>query len=411
MLARRIQEFDTIVIGGGVIGCSIAYHLALLNVCPVLVLERNMLASGATSRAAALLTQVRAKTDQIPLVLRTYAAIRELQTEVDDPPLLSQVGSLHVAASPKSQADLVDLGWIAESHGIPFLWLDPSQVGREVPWLDVSAALGVVLTPADALIDPYLLATSYARAARLRGVTIRTGTAVAGLLCKGGTVQGVRTAEGAILARRVVDAGGAWTGLLAREARVRLPIAPVRSHYWITDPGSGFPRNMPYVILPDAGAYIRPEMGGLIIGLRERASLSVDPLRIPEDITGVPFGDEEDGWRILMEGRERLRPFYPGLDEARFVKFITGLSTYTPDGEFVIGPVARLEGYVVAGGCCGAGIAASGGIGLAIAELVAGRPTSFNLEPFRPDRFGTVDTYSPEFRARCAAARAAKASG
>jgi 4-methylaminobutanoate oxidase (formaldehyde-forming) len=168
---------------------------------------------------------------------------------------------------------------------------------------------------------------------------------------------------------------------------------------------------MPYVILPDAGAYVRPELGGLIVGLREAHSLSVDARTLPSNIASVSFGDEMEGWRILMEGRPRLCRFYPGLDEARFTTFVTGLSTYTPDGEFVLGPVPGLKGYLAVTGCCGAGIAASGGIGLALAELAADRPSSFNLAPFRADRFGAVDVDSEGFRARCAAARSTKVSG
>jgi 4-methylaminobutanoate oxidase (formaldehyde-forming) len=394
-----------------VIGCSIAYHLVRLGIQPVLVLERNTLASGATSRAAALLTHLRAKVNQIPLVMRTYAAVRELQDEIEDPPALSRVGSLHVAASPESHDELLRFGWIAESHNLAFLWIDPAEIARRVPWFDASAALGIAFMPEDAVMDPYLLTHGYARAARARGATVRTGVTVTELLVRHGIVRGVRTSDGEVRARRVVDAGGAWGGLLARHAGVQLPMAPVRSHYWITGPQTGYPHDMPYVVLPDARAYVRAELGGLIIGIREPASLSVDPLTIPTDITGISFGDDADGWKILMGGREKLQRFYPGIDEARFTRFITGLSTYTPDGGFVLGAVPELEGYLVAGGCCGAGIAASGGIGLAVAELAGGLPPSFDLEPFRADRFGDVDADSEAFRARCAAARSAKVSG
>jgi 4-methylaminobutanoate oxidase (formaldehyde-forming) len=409
--SRSAAFVDTLVIGGGVIGCSIAYHLVRLGIQPVLVLERNALASGATSRAAALLTHLRAKIHHIPLVMRTYAAIRELQGEIEDSPTLSRVGSLHVAASPESHDELLRFGWIAESHNLAFLWIDPAEIARCVPWFDGSAALGIAFMPEDAVIDPYLLTQGYARAARSRGATIRTGVAVTELLVRHGIVRGVRTSEGEVRARRVVDAGGAWGGLLARHAGVQLPMAPVRSHYWITSPEAGFPHDMPYVVLPDARAYVRAELGGLIIGMREPASLSVDPLSIPADIAGISFGDDADGWTILTEGREKLQRFYPGMDEARFTRFVTGLSTYTPDGDFVLGAVSDLEGYLVATGCCGAGIAASGGIGLAIAELAGGLPPSFDLEAFRVERFGKVDATSEEFRARCAAARSAKVSG
>jgi len=265
--------------------------------------------------------------------------------------------------------------------------------------------------PDDAFIDRYRLANGYARAARPRGVFMRLGEEVTSILRNGTAVQGVRTREGEIHARRVVDAGGAWAGLLAWEVGARLPMAPVRSHYWIIEPEASFPADMPYVILPDTHAYVRPEPGGLIVGLREPSSMSVDPRSLPGNLAGISFGDEAEGWDIYIQGSEGLRRFYPALDQARFTEFITGLSTYTPDGQFVIGPVPHLDGYLVASGCCGAGMAASGGIGLAIAELVAGRQRTLDLEPFRADRFGAVDLSSQEFRAGCAATRSAKVSG
>jgi len=410
MPKRKVEEFDTIIIGGGIIGCSIAYHMARAGNASVLLLERNALASGATSRAAALLTQVRAKIHQIPLVIRTYAAIEELEARLGESLGLRRTGSLHIAASAGRREEVLHLVHIAEQHSIPFVRLDPPDAERLVPWLDPSTATEMLFMPDDAVIDPYLLANGYARAARSHGVVIRSGVEVSGLLLNG-AIRGIRTREGAILARRVVDASGAWAGLLAWEAGVRLPMAPVRSHYWITGPEASYPCDMPYVILPDASAYIRPELGGLIIGLREPHSLSVDPRTLPPDITGMTFADESEAQDILIEGSQGLRRLFPTLDDARFHKFIAGLSTYTPDGEFIIGPVASLPGYIVATGCCGAGIAASGGFGLAVAELVAGRSSSFDLVPFRLERFGVIDPVSEEFRNRCAAARSAKVSG
>jgi 4-methylaminobutanoate oxidase (formaldehyde-forming) len=407
----KVASAEVVVIGGGAIGCSAAYHLAAAGVHPVIVLERGALASGATSRAAALLTQVRAKTEQIALVQRTYAAIREIQGELGDSLGFQRTGSLHIAGSSRAYVDLVHLQRSADCLKIPTLWLQPSSAQEMLPWLKARQICGVLFTPDDAIVDPYLLAHGYARAARARGVTIETRAEVTGLLCRGTTVEGVQTHGGDISARWVVDATGAWAGLLARGAGVRLPLAPVRSHYWITAPEPEYPRCMPYAVLPDAHAYIRPEGGSLIVGLRERESLSVDPRTIPADLTGVAFGDEGEGQQMLIEGRDRLRPFFPGLDNTRFVKFVTGLSTYAPDGQFVLGTVSGMQGYLVASGCCGAGIAASGGFGAAVAALATGQASPWELQPFSPDRFGAVDPFTEEFRARCAAARSAKSSG
>jgi 4-methylaminobutanoate oxidase (formaldehyde-forming) len=407
----KSEECAAVIIGGGVIGLSAAYHLARAAVGRVVVLERNELASAATSKAAALLTRLRSKPEQIPLVLRTYAAIAELETELGEALGLRRTGSLHLAASAIRLAELERLGAIAERFGLAHEWIPARQAERLVPWLNAGTALGRLYLPDDAFIDPYVLATAYGRAARINGAVIRTGVAVTGLLHAGGRVAGVRIPNGELRARWVVDAAGAWAGLPAHAAGVRLPMAPVRSHYWITGTELNLPRHMPFVILPDANAYLRPDMGGLIIGLREADSLSLDPRTLPSTVSGWALCENGEGWRILMDQADRLRIFLPALDELDFAHFITGLSTYTPDGQFVLGPVSSLEGYLAATGCCGAGIAASGGIGQAIADMIAGRLAAFDVTPFRPDRLDPIDPYAPEFRARCAAARSAKTSG
>ena len=402
---------DTVVIGGGILGCSVAYHLARLGAESVVLIERNTLAAQATSRAAGLLTKARPKPAQIPLVQRTYAAIRELEEELGDSLACRITGSLHVATSSTAQADLEKLLHTADQFGIPVKMLDAREARHQVPWLEPHGARTLVLMPEDGIIDPYLLATAYARAARRQGVQVFCGVAGQRLLVERGTACGVLTSAGPIHSRCVVDACGAWAGLLALPLDAWLPFAPVRSHYWITGPEADYPRDMPYAILPDAKSYIRPEQGGLIIGVREAQSLTVDARSLPADLTGVSFGDVTDGWMLLLEEYQELHHLYPGITEARLTKFITGLSTYTPDGQFVLGPVSELPGYLVVSGCCGAGVAASGGLGLAAAELAAGQHPSFDLGPFRPERFGEVDPFTPEFRERCSAARSQKLSG
>jgi 4-methylaminobutanoate oxidase (formaldehyde-forming) len=410
MPGHATERCKVAVIGGGILGCSIAYHLAKLGITDVRVLERNAIASGATGRAAALLTKVRSKPHQIPLVQRTYAAIRELQAFQGDDLRLRRTGSLHVALSRNRLEELGRLAAQAAEFGLASRWMRAEEAERLVPWLNAREACGLLLMPEDAFIDPYLLTGSYMQAARAMGVVFRQGVAVVGLVAGEGRVRGVLTPDGAIESEWVVNAAGAWANLLAVDHGVLLPLSPVRSHYWIAAPPGAQPATMPYVVLPDAGAYVRPDQGGLIIGLRESASLSLDPRALPDDLTGREFGTEAEGWDILIEKSAHLRRCYPALDQTGFRRFVTGLSTYTPDGEFVIGRTL-LEGYLVASGCCGAGIAASGGIGLGIADLVAGGTPRVNLDPYRPDRLGAIDPFSEDFRGHCASTRSAKASG
>ncbi|MEZ5600981.1 MAG: FAD-dependent oxidoreductase [Candidatus Competibacteraceae bacterium] len=165
----------------------------------------------------------------------------------------------------------------------------------------------------DAFIDPYRLAMAYARAARMYGASLRQRIAVRDLRQQGERITGVVTDQGVIYAGCVVDAAGAWANVLAARIGIGLPMAPVRSQYWITAPDPLFPRDHPMVIMPDASAYSRPELGGLLFGLRERQSISFDPRQLPDELSGFALG-EEGGWSSLEEGASRLRRFLPALD-------------------------------------------------------------------------------------------------
>jgi len=187
-----------------------------------------------------------------------------------------------------------------------------------------------------------------------------------------------------------------------------LPMAPVRSHYWITAKSPEFEKTQPYVILPDANAYARTEMGGLLFGLRDRFCLSHDPRQLPSDLSELHYNQDPEGWNVLEEQGPELTRFYSGLETTQIAHYIAGPSTYTPDGQFVLGSVPDIDGFLVASGCCGSGIGASGGVGMAIAELAIGGKTGFDLESFRTDRFGHIDSLSPNWIQRCAEARSNK---
>lgn len=406
-----VERFDLVIIGGGILGLSVAYHATRLGAGAVLVLERNQVASQATGRAAALLTQIRYKQAQAPLVQRTFAAIEELRAALGDDFGLRRTGSLHIASTQAAEASLRAHVEEARTIGVAIAWIEAGEAERRVPWLDARGARAIAFTPGDMIADPHLLTDAYARAARARGAVVRTGTGVRGLVRNDSAILGVHTEGGEIHAGTVVDAAGAWASLVAWQAGAGLPLAPVWSHYWVTTPDAGFPADMPYAILPDARAYVRPELGGAIIGLRERLSLAVDPRRLPDDVDGLARGGDDDAHALLAEGADALRPYFPKLDALRFSRFMAGLSAYTPDGMFVLGAVPGTERFLAAAGCCGSGIASSGGIGLAVAELALGREPSFDLTPFRPDRFGAVDPFAAELRERCAASRSGKLSG
>jgi 4-methylaminobutanoate oxidase (formaldehyde-forming) len=286
--------------------------------------------------------------------------------------------------------------------------LSTAELQQRVPWLDIDAKGQAVCIPGAGFIDPYLATMGYADRARKAGAVLRRHTSVLEIVVNDGVVGGVRTEQSLIKARTVVLAGGAWSAVLLDSMNISLPTAPVRSHYWITTPADSFAPDQPVVLLPDAHAYTRPEGDRLVLGVRESASPSWDARLLPPDVGDVALASTEEQWNGLIERGEALSRFIPRLDELGMVHYIAGLSTYTPDGKFVIGRAEGVGGLVIATGCNGNGVAASAGIAHLVADIIHDRRSPIDIAPFVPDRFGAVDAYSSAFRERCSAARGSK---
>jgi len=409
--SATIDQAAVVIIGGGVIGCSIAYHLAKRGVTDVLVLERNQIAGGATARAAGLVCHARSDTSTIHMVKRTLAAIKEMEALLEEKIDFHPVGSIRAVFSEARNNELEKMETCMAAAGVEFAAINSTAANRLCPWLELGDAQRIVFVPADGYIDGAHLGAAYARAARRLGTRIRSGIVVTDILTDGQRVTGVDTNEGSIAADWVVDAAGVWGAEIASWLGWGFAAAPTRSHYWITAPdGSGAP-GRPNVHLPDMRAYLRSEVGGLLIGLQEPKSLTNDPLALTADMAEMPLIDEERDTELLVTQASALRNVIPRIDEWGFAHHIAGLSNYTPDGKFVIGRIPDVQQFLLAGGCCGSGIAASGGFGLTIADLITGAEPSIDITLYRPDRFGRVDPSSEAFRERCAAARSGKSRG
>lgn len=402
---------DLIIIGGGIFGCAIAYYYSKNNPGKeVVLLERNELNNSATSRAAALMTMVRSKRSYIPLTIETFKVAKELEDQLGETLDFKVVGMMHVAASDAKVKDLEELMLIAKEYGQEAYYISGEEAKLKAPWLKVDEALKIGFVPNEAYCDPYMLGTFFARCAKKHGAIIRQGVEVLNLLREDGNIIGVKTNEGDIHADMVVDAAGVWAPILAGEIGAGLPMAPVRSQYWITERSDIFPVDSPMVLLPDAQAYARPEGGGLLFGIREKKSLVASPKKVPRDITDFVFSDDE-GMNDLYENGERLARFFPTFYDTGIKYYVAGFSGYTPDSQLVMGSVPGVGGFLVASGCCGAGISVAGGVGLGIAEMAAGRPSPLDFSEFDIQRFGNIDPFDEEWLGKCASARSNKVSG
>ncbi|MBU2872412.1 NAD(P)/FAD-dependent oxidoreductase [Marinobacter salexigens] len=407
-----VNHPDVVIIGGGILGCAIARYLSKTPDLGVVVVERHRLGEQTTSHAAALLTRVRTHRALTDMAMETFRVIDELGDTQSEPLPLKKVGSLQVSAEAEGWRQIEQTAQRAAESGVCAELVSTNDAMQLAPWLELSSDTSALWVPDDGYIDPYTLCLAYAADARRNGARILLKRTVSELLRKGSKVTGVRLANGeTIFAGTVIDAAGPWSTALAMQAGIHLGMAPVRSHYWISAPHPSITTNGPMTILPDSGAYARPEVGGLLFGLRDPQSVVAHPNALPDNLHGFRFDTDPTGHLALESGYEALRLQLPALDELQLAHYVSNVSSYTPDGFSLLGPMPGVEGFIAATGCSGAGIGMSGGIGRLVAELATNQSPFVTPEPFRLDRFGAINSYSPDFIRRCAEARARKRTG
>lgn len=406
------QDYDVIIIGGGLLGCATAYQLAKRKVGKVLLLDANEIASQASSRAACLLTRARTKPALMEMVQETYDCIDEIEHLLGESLELQQCGSVTISSSDASLKELEALEEAAVRFGIPNERIDRRRLKELLPWMEVSAVEEALYMPTDAFIDCALLCSGYARAARVLGAELRPNTKVKAIVAVGGKATGVELADGEkIPAPVVVNAAGSWANLLMRPLGIGLPFTPVRSHFWITGTNPGrFPANHPFTVVPDARAFTRSDVGALIIGLRESECQAFNPDTMTDKLEDFDFNKAAE-WEVLDECAPLLQRYLPDIETLGIAHYVAGPSCYVPDAKFIIGQVRPYEGLYAVAGCCGGGVAAGGGMGRLAAELILREEPFVDPAGFAPDRFGTVDPFSAEFQKRCADARSNKKGG
>lgn len=414
------NKADVIIIGGGLLGSATAYQLAKRGAGRILLFERQDIASQASARAACLLTRARTKTVLMKLVQETYDCIAEIETLLGDSLELQQCGSLTIASSQASQKGLEELERAADSFGIANERLTPVQVKRLLPWIEEEQIIEALHMPTDGYIDSALLCCGYSRAAQKLGVEVRTRCGVRQILSSpagslseaGGSVCGVELENGErVYAPIVVNAAGAWANLLSYPLGVGLPLTPVRSHFWITEVDeANFPSHQPFTVIPDARAFTRPDVGAMIIGIREPECVSFDPKEMLRSIEDVDF-ERGDKWRILSQCAPLFEPFFKTVKQVGIAHYVAGPSCYVPDAMFVLGEVKKVNGLFAVTGCCGAGVAAGGGMARLVAEQILGITPFVDPTPFAPERLGEVNPFDSAFQRRCAEARSNKKGG
>lgn len=392
-----VSRAKIVIIGGGVGGTSVAYHLAKLGEKDVVLLERADLTSGSTFHSAGLVGQLRADPTLTKMNMYSVELYRELEKS-ETPPAWRECGSIKIASSNERMAEIRrQIGW-AKTFGLDLQEISTKQVQELFPLIDPTGVVGGCYMASDGQVDPSQLTQAMAAGARRGGVRIYTNTRVLSIKKERDQIRAVSTDKGEIECEIVINCGGIYAAEIGRLLDVRIPIIPMSHQYLITE--NFLPEDakfLPSLRDPDNLIYFRQEVKGLVMGGYERnskpftaSSQSFD--QIPKDFNSKLLPQE---WDRFEEIATNAAIRVPKMSEVGIKNFINGPEGFTPDNEFCLGETA-VGGFYVAAGFCAHGIAGAGGIGKAVAEWVVSGEPSMDLWHMDIKRFS--DAYkSPSF--------------
>jgi 4-methylaminobutanoate oxidase (formaldehyde-forming) len=385
-----------VVVGGGVIGTSVAYHLAHLGVPDVVLLERDRLTSGTTWHAAGLMATF-GSTSQTSTELRMYTRdlYARLEAETGQATGLKQVGLIELAVEPGRLEEYRRVAAFNRLCGVEVHEISPAEVAGLFPLARVDDVLAGFYIPGDGRVNPVDVTMSLAKGARMRGARIFEGVPVTGFSQRHGAVTGVRTPHGDVEAEYVVNCAGMWARQLGELAGVSIPLQAAEHYYLLTEPIEGVDGGWPVLEDPANYGYYREEGGGLMLGLFE-------PVCAPWNVGGVPdgfsFGELSPDWDRMAPYLERTMSRVPVSEHAGIKKFFCGPESFTPDLLPIVGEAPELKNYFVAAGLNSIGILTGGGIGRVVAQWIAeGRP-DIDVTGINIDRLHRYQA-NPEYRA------------
>jgi glycine cleavage system aminomethyltransferase T/glycine/D-amino acid oxidase-like deaminating enzyme len=380
------ERARVVIVGGGVGGTSIAYHLAQLGERDVVLVDRAELTSGSTFHSAGLVGQLRGSVSLTRMMMDSVALYRRLGEACG----WVECGGLRLACTPEREEELHrQIGW-SRTFGLPLELLSADEAAALFPLMSTDGVRAASYLPTDGYLDPSQLTYALAEGAREGGCRIYTHTRVTGIDVEDGRVRGVQTEWGPVEAEVVVNAGGMFAAEIGRMAGVRVPVVPFAHEYLVTQPfRERDDGHLPTLRDPDLLVYYREEGGGLVMGGYERHSapwsLRPDGLdAIAPDFNGILLEEDWDRFEeIAVNSRQRV----PAMEDVKVTRLINGPEAFTPDNEFLLGE-SEVRGFFVAAGFCAHGLAGAGGLGKAMAEwIVAGEP-AMDLWEMDVRRFG-----------------------
>ncbi|MDP5356399.1 MAG: FAD-dependent oxidoreductase [Paracoccaceae bacterium] len=389
------KKAQAVIIGGGVSGCSVAYHLAKAGWTDIVLLERKQLTSGTTWHAAGLIGQLRGSKNMTNLAKYSAQLYVNLEAETGVATGMRQVGSISVALTQARHEELLRQATLARILDVEVHEISPTDVKAMYPHLNVSDVVGAVHLPLDGQCDPANIAMALAKGARMRGALIFEGVKVTKVIEAEKRVTGVNYidgngVEGHIAADVVVNCGGMWGRDLAAQNNVTLPLHACEHFYLVTEPIEGLSR-LPVLRVPDECAYYKEDAGKMMLGAFEPIAKPWGMNGISEDFCFDSLPEDFDHFQPILEAAMNRMPLF---ETAGIHTFFNGPESFTPDDRYYLGEAPELGGYFVAAGYNSVGIAGSGGAGMALAHWITEGEPPFDMwevdirraQPFQKNR-------------------------
>ncbi|HVX73199.1 MAG TPA: FAD-dependent oxidoreductase [Devosia sp.] len=358
-------QAQIVVIGGGIIGCSTAYHLAKEHKADVVLLEQGKLTSGSTWHAAGLVGQLRSSASITQVLKRSVELYRTLEAETGLATGWKMTGCLRLAATDDRWTEYKRLATTARSFGMEMELISPAEVKRMWPLLETSDLVGASWLPTDGQASPSDITQSLARGARMHGARIHEGVRVTGFEMAGDRIAAVVTTAGRIACETVVNCAGMWAREIGAMAGVGVPLQPVKHQYIVTEKIDGLTPGLPTLRDPDRRTYFKEEVGGLVMGGYEPDPIAWTTGDIPRPFEFQLFDDD---WGHFAQHLEQAMARVPALAGAGIRQMINGPESFTPDGNFILGAAPECANMYVGAGFNAFGIASAGGAGWALAE-------------------------------------------
>jgi glycine cleavage system aminomethyltransferase T/glycine/D-amino acid oxidase-like deaminating enzyme len=389
---------QVVIIGGGVIGTSVAYHLTALGWTDVLLLEQGQLSCGTTWHAAGLVGQLRASEAGTRLVQYSTRLYERLQADTGQATGFRRCGGVTVARTADRMTALRRTAATAQAYDIDCEVISAAEAAVRYPLLRADDLAGAIWLPGDGRADPVDLTAALARGARQRGAVIRERVRVTGVSSRDGRVAGVCTDSGDVEAEVVVNCAGQWAKQVGAMAGVTVPLHSAEHFYVVTDQIAGVHPGLPVLRDPDGYTYFKEEVGGLVVGgFEPQAKPWVAPEDLPHPFEFQLLAEDWEHFSVLMDSALHRIPV---LADTGIRKFYNGPESFTPDNQFILGEAPELAGFFVAAGFNSVGIASAGGAGLALAQwIIDGQPDG-DLTTVDIRRFATFNGNSQWLRDR-----------